>query len=1192
MSIWKSPIFYLGLILIAVVVVALVAPFVVNWNGYRDNLEAYGRKLSGRDVAINGPIAVRLFPWPSLAAEDVSIGNAAGFAGPAMMNARGMMAELSLAGLFSGEIRVEAITVDHPVINIVRLADGQGNWTFNPDTEIRGSRLLDKVKLDQIKITEAVVHFTEEGLHYSETLTSVNGELSANTLEGPWRLHATANQNQTPIEIAFNSVEWKAGEPFGFGGKILTQDGSLPSFTFEGAAIDGHFNGKVRVEPVVKQDDRIGLDEHFIPLQMQADIDASFKLISLADIHIVPADLKDSSALIEGSAKITLTDGISALANLNSPRIDLDALAGTKSFKGLQTGVLMASLNNLMKAVPLKSDFSANLNVSSLAIAGEVLENVVLKVTAESNAIRVQNFSANLPGRSRLKFNGLVFPGETAAELGGTLSIESNDTRALANWMWPEGKALLAKIWTGSRGRLKAQSDVSLSSKSFGFQDLKYELDGSPGNGDLIVGIGNLPSLNFKLNAEGLDLDNYIATQAVDASTLMLIFQGREGFEKRLNFQIGKLRVNDVDAKDVAFDFGSNGKGFEIKKLSIGSIEGGQVQGQGLVLQGPDGLSGDVNISVRTGKPEGLLHLLGVVHKSAKPAWLDVLGQTDLQTVLAVRPGSVEPIVTFEATGTSGPFKISASGDVKDIAKASLYTFGISSEISSVNGDDILRLCGLTPFGQSSDAGKLTMTTTGSVQAGFKTVTKVDARAAHFTYEGAYRPHSHLPILDGIFSVQADDGNGLGMALGLPIESILKGPVQFSSPIITQDGQVRATKIIARVAGQNVTGDLTVTTEGEVGGDIEMDSVDLKSLLALGLMNLQGRPLKLDDRFASSIDVVKSVYLWIRPKLLQTGFGPHLNEVVIGLSVEESSRNLTIASAGNVDGPFKLDLSLKAIDAKFTLAGSLQLVIDLEKNLKLRSGAIPIIGKAIFASTFSGEGRSPAAVLTNLTGNGTMTLQDAKITQVSPQNFFQQLPSMKGVVVLQKVFDQLLRGPGFDVQAIAQPFTITAGLGNVQPIVVLMPDAELQVASGFDLSNGTIDTDITILPKKNIDLPPMRVSYVGEPQALTQRNDTSAISEKLGYALIAKDVAELDRVQTEQAKLVAKEEAQRIADQEKFAAYQAQRSELRLRQRELKVFAAQRAIDAANEKAFLAKILLDAAALTKTEMPKFLQQLH
>ena len=50
MSIWKSPVFYFGLLLVLLVGGALAAPFIVDWNSYRPNLEAYGRKISGRDV--------------------------------------------------------------------------------------------------------------------------------------------------------------------------------------------------------------------------------------------------------------------------------------------------------------------------------------------------------------------------------------------------------------------------------------------------------------------------------------------------------------------------------------------------------------------------------------------------------------------------------------------------------------------------------------------------------------------------------------------------------------------------------------------------------------------------------------------------------------------------------------------------------------------------------------------------------------------------------------------------------------------------------------------------------------------------------------------------------------------------------------------------------------------------------------
>jgi AsmA family/AsmA-like C-terminal region len=1192
MSIWKSPVFYLGLILIGLVVAALAAPFIVNWNSYRDNLEAYGHRLTGRDVAINGQISVRLFPWPRLSAEDVSVGNPVGFTGPPLLNARNLTAELALAAFFSGEIRVEAIYVDHPVINFARLADGRGNWVFKPDATISSSRLLEQVKLDQINVVDGVLHLEDKAHGFSNTLTAVNAAVSAAALEGPWRLRATANQNETPIEVTFSSAEWKTGEAFRFGGKLVPQDGSLPTFAFDGATQDGIFKGKIRLEPVVSEDGRSSLDRHFKPLQMQADIEGSFERVALNKIHIVPADLKDSGTLIEGSASVALTDGVKAEVNLNSPRIDLDGLTGAQSQGFGKVDGLMVLLNKVMKEFPQQFDLAGNFNIASLSMAGESLENVVLRTSAEPNAIRVQNLTANLPGRSRMKFNGLVFPGDKAAELGGSLAFESNDTRAFASWLWPQEKAELAKMWTGNRGRLKAETDVSWSDKNFGFQNVKYELDGAAGNCELIVGIGDFPAFNLHLNAPVFEMDNYISDRTSYTTEILPLLQNSSGIEKHLDIQVGKLRLNGVEAQDLGIDYVSSARGFEIKKLNIGSIEGGKVEGQGLITQGPDGPAGEIKVLMHADNPRGFLHLLGVTPKESEPQWTSVLGQTDMQAVVTVKPGEVEPFVTYDVSGKSGALQVSASGDVKDITKAYDAKLGFSAEVTSAHGDDIVRIFGLNPFSKSDGAGKLNLTASGSASSGFKTALSVEALGANFGYQGQFKPDASLPFLNGAVSAKADDGKTIGQALGLPSESLLAGPLKFDSPVVTQDGQIRLTKIIARVAGQDIAGDLTVTGAGEVGADLAMKSADLKALLTVAFMEWRGKAPQLDDAFAAPRDFPKSVYVWVRPEFLLAGFGSQLKESVIGISIDQEGRSLTIASTGNELGPFKLDLSVKPHDAKFTLAGSLQMAVELEPNVKLQNGTAIAQGKVVLEGTFSGEGRSPAAVFSDLNGNGTMSLQNVKMTQVAPQNFFAQLAAIKDAVALQKAFDVLLQGPGFEVPAVSQPFSVSAGIGNIQPIVIDSKDAELRVTPSFDLSNGTVATEITITPKENADLPPMRIRYSGYPQSLVQRNDTSAIAAKLGYAMIAKDMAELDRIQTEQAKIVANEEAQRRADEEKFAAFQAQRAELRLRQRELKVFAAQRVTDASNDKIKLEKILSDAAALNKIEMPKFLRLLH
>ena len=96
---------------------------------------------------------------------------------------------------------------------------------------------------------------------------------------------------------------------------------------------------------------------------------------------------------------------------------------------------------------------------------------------------------------------------------------------------------------------------------------------------------------------------------------------------------------------------------------------------------------------------------------------------------------------------------------------------------------------------------------------------------------------------------------------------------------------------------------------------------------------------------------------------------------------------------------------------------------------------------------------------------------------------------------------------------------------------------------------------------------------------------------KLGATLISKDMAELDRIAQEQKKAEAEAAAQAQADKNKFDAFQAQRVELRLQQRMIKVFAQQRAIDSARAKAALDAALGYGLSIAKDERRRLLQRL-
>lgn len=1195
MSIWKSPIFYFGIVLIAVLAAALLAPFVVNWNAYRGNLEAYGHKLTGRDVAIDGPISVRLFPWPRLVTENVSIANPKGFDGDPTLNSRSMNVELTLAGLFAGEIRVESITLDHPIVHLIRNGDGTGNWNFVPDKGLRDSKLLDQVKLEHITLVDGVVDVQDKVHGYRSQISAVNAVLSASVFEGPWQVQGTVKAGDVPFDFNFSSSVWQAEAPFKFGVKLTPQDGVLPALAFDGQVSNGEVSGKLHLQPVITEDGRQSLEGSIKPLQMQSEIKANFESVALDRIHIVPADVKDSGTLIEGTASLVLQNGVKAQVNLTAPRLDLDSLVGSQSLRVWRAGGAMAVLNSFIKEFPAKLDLKATLEVAALSAAGEVVENVKLNASAQQDAIRIQDFTANLPGRSRMKFDGIVFPGVEAAEMGGSLAFESNDTRQFVQWLWPEAKAQVLKIWTGNRGRMKAQSDVTWSGKRFGFQNLKYELDGEAGVAELAVRLGALPAVDLSLNAQSIDLDNYLLPDVVRPSALSALvplLQSENSFEKRLKFQSSKLHLNHVEAQNVAFEFASSVSGFEVKKFDVGSIEGAHVQGQGLVLVGPDGPSGDLKLSAKAENPRGLLRLVGLgATKGADAEWTQALGATDIAGSIAIKPAVDEPKVKFEVSGQSGALQISASGDMKDVAQGLGATFGLSTEVNSPSSAELVKLFGMNAL-VPGDAGKIVVTALGSSAKGFNTAISANLFGAEINYDGSYKPENGLPKLEGKFSLAADNGNLLGQAMGLPLENALSGALKINSVLGAKGSGIGTSQLAAEIAGQQIAGEVKLDAGNKISADLAVPSLHLKNILALSFLNWSGKASVIEHSFVDQKSLLNSAEIWVRPAVLNTGLGEDLKDAVVGFAFDQNERSINVASRDANGEPFKLDVVLKPKGTSFALTASSHFAVDLENKFQLKSGEAIAKGVIIVDGRVSGEGRSPQAVIASLNGSGSYILRDAQLLRISPESFFTQLKLVKDAAMLQKAFDSLLQGPGMMLSAEKHDIGFSDGIVLVDPLIIVGVDADVKVSPGFDITTGDVLTDVTITPKLEAGLPAMRVTYSGQPNALEQRNDTSALSTKLGYAIVAKDLAELDRVQKEQAKLVAEEEAQRQRDEEKFAAYQSQRGELRLRQRELKIHAAQRLIDAALQKAEMDRILAAGATINRSEIAKFKRQLN
>ena len=424
MKVWKSPVFYFGIMLVLAVFSAMLAPFVVDWGSYRAGLEAYGEKLSGRKVEIAGPIAVRLFPWPRLTAQEVRIANPQGQEEKWFATADQIVVRMNLGALLNGAIQVESINIDSPAIKLRRFPDGRGNWNFEPAGNIRNSRLLDQVKLDQITFSGGTLQLTDDRRANQAEIKNLNATFSALNLAGPWRSIGNFDYDGTPLAFTATTGAWANDEPLGLGLRISSQENSGYSYFLDGKSDAGQFDGTLRMEPIQSSDGKSDTEGQIRPVTFKSKIKGSFERIALSEIEIRPAGVSEQGTLLSGTASFILDKQVKASADFSAPRVDFDALVGASSRRLLRDGGGLSLVNGLLAALPETVDLRTSIKFSALKTGGEVLDNVFLDVAANRSAMRIHELSASLPGRSHSHFEGVFFPGTQYAELAGNLSLD------------------------------------------------------------------------------------------------------------------------------------------------------------------------------------------------------------------------------------------------------------------------------------------------------------------------------------------------------------------------------------------------------------------------------------------------------------------------------------------------------------------------------------------------------------------------------------------------------------------------------------------------------------------------------------------------------------------------------------------------------------------------------------------------
>jgi uncharacterized protein involved in outer membrane biogenesis len=176
---WRGFFKWSGITLVAVLVAAIVTLYFLDWNQMRGPLGRYLSHHAGREVRLDGKLAVKLFSWqPSIDASSVTVGNPPWLAGRQPEHAATLgrlRIELRLMPLFAGRLVLPLVKIDRPDIYLLREESGRTNWDSGGKNPNEAFRLP---PIQRFQITDGHVRIDDavRKLHFTGTVSSEENE--------------------------------------------------------------------------------------------------------------------------------------------------------------------------------------------------------------------------------------------------------------------------------------------------------------------------------------------------------------------------------------------------------------------------------------------------------------------------------------------------------------------------------------------------------------------------------------------------------------------------------------------------------------------------------------------------------------------------------------------------------------------------------------------------------------------------------------------------------------------------------------------------------------------------------------------------------------------------------------------------------------------------------------------------------
>jgi uncharacterized protein involved in outer membrane biogenesis len=1117
----------LAIAIILALVTAIVVPLVVDWNRYRDPIEAEASRLTGMTVRINGSIDGRLVPTPMITLHDVvagapGTGDAAG-AEP-LLRAGEIKLELALGALLRGKIEATDAHLIEPELHLG--LDRSGALTLPALARSSQPQVLPiahfSIENGRVVLTDAAsrARLVLQKLWFDGDVESFAGPFSGRgaTVVGDqlygYRISGSPTRGGTQIRLGVDPSDLPLTTQFDgtlkFAQGVPSFDGALALSRPVGATLA---NGKRILS---------------VPWRATGAITITPSAAKLQKVTFRYGP-EERALNFSASADVTLGAAPRLAGTLTAMQLDVDrALAAPDVTDRPPLVVIRSFLPAFLSEAKLPMPAKIALSVDSLTLGGTTLDSLSGDLDFDQGGWTLDHFALHAPGLTQVNVSGRLTGAGQGFAFKGPAKLASADFETLLGWLDGTSGSRAAK----EMKTFTAQGDVTLASDRIAVEQLTAALGDETVAGRLAYqwSRSDRPArVDAELRAGALDLD------ALSGFASAALGGGRFGLpqEATLALDIGTATLGGIRAQAINAAVKLEAGKLQIDRLAVGDLAGARLALNGQI----DALSsrprGQITLDLDAAGLDGLSGIAARFVPQAAAALrhaADRLAPAKVHAVLDVESAAAaDSSADLHLSGSLAAMRVALDGKATGRpANPGAAAVQFDSRIDADNGAALVALLGLDRvIGVDELPGRLTLAAKGPLGGDLHVDGKVEASGLESALTGTLRMSGH-PASWGNFQVQATAADLRPLHRFLTGQPGTAAPVTVRAAVAVGGGALAVSDIVAH-AGQSSLGghvafDLAKNPVG-VDGDINADTVDAPAAAAL----LLGLPANGANAAWSSAGLgggvfaplsgavtFKIAHAALTPSLAAQDLAGVVHFTPSAMALDDVEARL---AGGRLDGSLAFQRTADGLTLHSKL-GLTDVAADAIASADLQVSG----GDLTMALTSDGAGPTPASLVSSLHGSGSVTFKAAQFAGLDPAAFeaARRAAGQDGAIDLGKVqtaVKAVLERGHLTVPQGEGTLTIASGVITLKRMTLqAQSGAQLALADAVDLNSATSNAQLTLSEPPPaaalIDMrPELSIGVTGPLAAPLRTLDLSVLNSWLSLSAAELQTRRIDMIE-------------------------------------------------------------------------------